>query len=143
MGSTYVPTAGVEVPAVVRQKLIEYLVSREAVTAELADRIVTATAVFLAVSATHPGRRLVPSVLIDKGWHAFLMYPAAYTAFCAQLGRLVDHVPDTGPQNMGTARADVSRTRDLIRTNGHPIDGDLWAVAADCSQCHAGCSDSP
>ncbi|WP_436789176.1 hypothetical protein [Yinghuangia sp. YIM S10712] len=140
---TEAPTAGVEIPCAVRRKLIEYLVSREEVTAELADRIVTGTAGFLAVSAGHPGRRPAPSVLIDKGWHAFLMLPADYADFCTSLGRLVDHVPETGPRNMGTARSDVSRTRELIEADGHPLDEELWAVAADCSQCHAGGSDSP
>lgn len=64
-------------------------------------------------------------------------------AFCDRLGRLVDHVPDAKPRNMGAARADVAWTRDLIRADGHPADDELWAVSADCSQCHAGCSDSP
>lgn len=134
---------GITVRGTTRARLVAYLIDREGTPPELADRIVTATAEFLAVSAANPDARMTPSVLVDTGWHAFLMHPAAYTEFCASVGVLVDHVPEMGGHNPARQREQVIRTQSLIQSAGYTADDQVWADAATCSQCHAGCSDSP
>ncbi|MYW01850.1 hypothetical protein [Streptomyces sp. SID3343] len=72
------------------------------------------------------------------------LHTADYAEHCAKLGRFVHHVPDTAPRTMADARAEVILTTEVIKAAGFEVDAELWAVAAaDCSQCHAGCSDSP
>ncbi|OPC81142.1 hypothetical protein B4N89_09430 [Embleya scabrispora] len=147
MTSTITPTAttGVPVPDAVRARLITRIrADRPEIGAELADRIVTGTAVFLAVGAANPEARMTPSALVDVGWHAWVLHTIDYAEYCERIGRFVHHVPDPAPRTMADARAEVSRTAERIKAAGHPVDAELWTVAAaDCTQCHAGCSDSP
>ncbi|GGK17851.1 hypothetical protein GCM10010124_08020 [Pilimelia terevasa] len=83
--------------------------------------------------------------LVDLGWHTFLLDTMAYHVFCQRVAsRFIHHVPDTD----GDARVSVSRTAQVIAAAGWQVDRELWdcADAADltkCSQCHAGCHDSP
>ncbi|MEU8131953.1 glycine-rich domain-containing protein [Streptodolium elevatio] len=135
----------VHVSAALRARLSARIQSeRPEIGAELADRIVSGTAVFLAVSAANPVQRMTPSALIDVGWHAWVLHTRDYAEFCATLGRFVHHVPTDEARPATEGRAEVTRTADLIKSAGYPVDAELWAVAgADCSQCHAGCSDSP
>ncbi|MFE5327941.1 glycine-rich domain-containing protein [Embleya sp. NPDC056575] len=108
----------------------------------------TDTAVFLAVGAANPGVRMTPSALVDVGWHAWVLHTVDYAEYCRRIGGFVHHVPDVGPRTAVEGRADVVRTVEVIKAAGFPVDAELWAVAAGdceaaCSQCHAGCTDSP
>ncbi|WP_439675880.1 glycine-rich domain-containing protein [Embleya sp. MST-111070] len=147
MTSTLSPKAatGVLVPAAVRARLTARIrADRPEIDADLADRIVTGTAEFLTVSAADPRARMVPSALIDVGWHAWVLHTVDYAEYCDRIGRFVHHVPDTGSRTMAQGRDDVVRTAEAIKAAGFEVDAELWAVAAaDCSQCHAGCHDSP
>ncbi|MEU6014458.1 hypothetical protein ABZ826_10490 [Streptomyces sp. NPDC047515] len=113
-----------------------------------ARRIVAQTAAFLATGAQRPGLELSPSKLVDVGWHTWILHTVDYAAFCEQVaGRFIHHAPTAeGEGAEGSAEAERQRTLEAVSGAGFRIDPDLWPVAAimgDCSQCHAGCTDSP
>ncbi|WP_328770561.1 glycine-rich domain-containing protein [Streptomyces sp. NBC_00286] len=115
------------------------------ISAETAHRIVGQAAAFVAASGRQSGQVLVPSELVDHGWHAFILHTVDYAAFCQRVvGRFVHHVPtDEDEQMLGGAAAAREQTVAAIQDAGYTVDADLWRSAADCNQCHAGCHDSP
>ncbi|MGV9344276.1 glycine-rich domain-containing protein [Streptomyces spiralis] len=110
-----------------------------------ARRIVGQAAAFIAASGRQPSQSLAPSKLVDIGWHTFILHTVDYAAFCQRVvGRFVHHVPtDEDEQVPGGAQATRERTLTAIHAAGYTVDAELWGAAADCSQCHAGCTDSP
>ena len=110
-----------------------------------ARRIVGQAAAFIAASGRFPGQSLSPSQLVDYGWHAFILHTVDYARFCERtVGGFVHHIPtDDGGETPGAARTTRERTLDAITATGYAIDEELWPDMADCTQCHAGCSDSP
>ncbi|MFF4228616.1 glycine-rich domain-containing protein [Streptomyces sp. NPDC001820] len=113
-----------------------------------ARRIIAQTAAFLAAGAQHPGLDLSPSKLVDIGWHTWILHTVDYAVFCEQVtGRFIHHIPTAdGEQVDGGPEAARERTLTAIAGAGFTIEADLWPPAAkmsECSQCHAGCSDSP
>ncbi|WP_412753378.1 glycine-rich domain-containing protein [Krasilnikovia sp. M28-CT-15] len=92
-----------------------------------------------------------PSDLVDIGWHTFILYTRDYEAFCDRVaGRFIHHRPDDAPgdgwpNTPESAAVPISNTVETIRAAGYRLDADLWNVGAtsDCTQCHAGCTDSP
>ncbi|WP_218839488.1 glycine-rich domain-containing protein [Streptomyces albidoflavus] len=112
----------------------------------LARRAVVQAAAFIAASGRAPDQALAPSPLVDIAWHTFILHTVDYAAFCERtVGRFVHHVPtdDEGALPGGPAET-RARTLAAIAMAGYSIDHELWLEAsAECSQCHAGCSDSP
>jgi hypothetical protein len=114
-----------------------------------ARRIVGQAAAFLAASGQRPGADLSPSKLVDIGWHTFILHTVDYALFCEQVaGRFIHHVPtEDGDQAPGDGAGARERTLAAITEAGYAIDHDLWPAAVKmgdcCSQCHAGCTDSP
>ncbi|CDR10219.1 glycine-rich domain-containing protein [Streptomyces iranensis] len=126
-------------------RLAARIVKDHDIALPLAERIAAQTAAFLAVCANNTSQPLTPSKAIDIGWHTFILHTRDYADFCQHVaGHFIHHVP-TDPEEgeHGTAAAARQRTLDAIATAGYAVDTDLWPEAADCSQCHAGCSDSP
>ncbi|MGC4983950.1 glycine-rich domain-containing protein [Streptomyces sp. DT193] len=113
--------------------------------AETARRIVGQTAAFVAASGQHPSQSLAPSALVDYGWHAFILHTVDYAVFCERVvGRFVHHVPtEDGEDSADEAQETRQRTLGAITSAGFSIDPDLWPDMAECTQCHAGCTDSP
>lgn len=112
-----------------------------------AGRIIEDTIGFLGACALNPGARLVPSKLIDFGWHAFILHTREYAEFCERTaGRFIHHRPEV-PGQAGTDSATIGATVAAIRAAGFPADADLWTCGANCSgkcsQCYAGCHDDP
>ncbi|WP_424922051.1 glycine-rich domain-containing protein [Streptomyces sp. wa53] len=113
-----------------------------------ARRIVGQAAAFLAASAALPDVALSPSKAVDVGWHTWILHTVDYAAFCDRLaGRFIHHVPTPESESVeGGSAAARQRTLDAMAAAGFQIDHDLWPDAAmmgECSQCHAGCTDSP
>ncbi|MFB6771159.1 glycine-rich domain-containing protein [Streptomyces sp. NPDC056337] len=115
------------------------------ISAATAHRIVGQAAAFVAASGRYPGQSLAPSQLVDYGWHAFILHTVDYSRFCSQtVGGFVHHVPtDEGDETPSAARATRERTLAAIRAAGFTVDEELWPDLAKCTQCHAGCTDSP
>jgi hypothetical protein len=115
----------------------------------MAARIMDQALAFLGTSATHQGRPLAPSDIVDPGWHEFILHTVDYARFCEQIaGRFLHHVPTDpdDPNATGEAAHDtLTRTVDAIAAAGFYVDGDLWPTAhhVECSQCHQGCTSSP
>ncbi|WP_413809807.1 glycine-rich domain-containing protein [Streptomyces sp. OE57] len=129
--------------------------ARTLLSADLLDRLATRIvkdhdialplAERIAACANNTSQPLTPSKTIDIGWHTFILHTRDYADFCQRVaGHFIHHVPtDPAEGKRGTAAAARQRILDAIATAGYAVDTDLWPEAADCSQCHAGCSDSP
>jgi hypothetical protein len=108
-------------------------------------RIIGQAAAFIAASGQQPGQSLAPSKLVDYGWHAFILHTVDYARFCEQaVGRFVHHVPTDEDEKTPDGSTETrQRTLAAIEAAGYTVDHELWGSAADCNQCHAGCTDSP
>ncbi|MFF4802717.1 glycine-rich domain-containing protein [Streptomyces sp. NPDC001351] len=115
-------------------------------TEEKAARGVGQMLAFLAACA-YSEKPLSPSPLVDDFWHAFLLHTKAYREFCEEnFGRFLDHQPGyLNPEEHGGGKVLRARTIDAITLAGYEIDMEFWPELdlAECSQCHANCSDSP
>ena len=113
---------------------------------EKADRGVGQMLAFLA-ACDYAEQPLSPSPLVDDFWHAFLLHTKAYAEFCEQrFGRFLHHQPGfLDKEEHGGGKALRALTVDSITLAGYEIDMEFWPELdlADCSQCHANCSDSP
>ncbi|MEU4362561.1 hypothetical protein [Promicromonospora sp. NPDC023987] len=115
----------------------------------MAGRIVDQALAFLGTTATHQGRPLSPSEIVNPGWHEFILHTVDYVEFCERIaGRFLHHVP-TEPENVAAegegGHDTLSYTVDAIDAAGFSVDTELWPTAhtGKCSQCHAGCTSSP
>lgn len=123
------------IPDAVFDRLTRRLTTDHGLDDAYAARIVDQTGAFLKACADNPNLALAPSMAVDLGWHAFVLHTAAYAAFCQRIaGRFIHHEP-TDDAGDGSDQA-----RQVLKVT---VDPELWAAAADCSQCHAGCTDSP
>jgi hypothetical protein len=110
---------------------------------DAAERVVEQTLAFLVACARHPDGHLVPSQLVDAGWHAFILHTADYAEFCQRVaGRFIHHRPDNSGDAVLVQQA-IGVTISAIRDAGLPVDASLWVPAAECSQCYQGCADDP
>ncbi|MGW0362662.1 hypothetical protein [Streptomyces sp. NPDC002990] len=116
-------------------------------TDEMGERGVNQMVAYLATTTTSD-EPLTPSLRVDWFWHQFLKRSVPYLDFSRALGvDYIHHVPDEdeGGSDPGSGRAAMVTTKAAIRAAGFTIDPEFWPNegAADCSQCHAGCTDSP
>ncbi|MFJ2402100.1 hypothetical protein ACIOUE_12445 [Streptomyces xanthochromogenes] len=116
-------------------------------TDEMGERGVNQLVAFLATSSVTE-ERLTPSLRVDLFWHQFLKRSVQYLTFSRALGAdYIHHVPDDseGGADPQAGRAAMKATTAAITAAGFTVDAEFWPGmgAADCSQCHAGCSDSP
>lgn len=133
------------VPTQVWDREVRLIMRDHAMGRVLAERIFGEAVAYLVTSAEHPETHMGPSQAVDLGVHSFMLDSINYMAFCDQhAGRYIHHVPHLP----GQATQEPPALRDTvraIRASGFEIDPELWTMkhAADCSQCHAGCTDSP
>jgi hypothetical protein len=103
----------------------------------LAERIVDQTAAFLSACSANPDVHLVPSRLVDAGWHAFLLHTREYAAFCTALGGpFIHHQPDTDTGEVRPAEEaarELAHTVEAILAEELLVDHELWAAAANCA----------
>ncbi|MGD3111315.1 glycine-rich domain-containing protein [Streptomyces sp. YGL11-2] len=111
---------------------------------ELAERTFGQTVAYLVTSAERSDVDMGPARRVDLGVHTFVLDSINYTDFCLMVaGRYIHHVPHLPEQNTGGPYV-LRDTVEAIKAAGFAIDHELWdATESDCSQCHAGCSDSP
>ncbi|KUN37654.1 hypothetical protein AQJ30_15310 [Streptomyces longwoodensis] len=133
------------VPDEVRDRLAQYIVKEHPeFTVEFAGRLVVESAKFQAASAARPDVRMAPSLLVDIGWHAWLMHTTDRDALMKRIGGVVHHVPELPGDDSGDKKAVRHDTLAVMRDTGNTPDLELWpAASGDCTQCHAGCTDSP
>ncbi|WP_327042767.1 hypothetical protein OG400_11840 [Micromonospora ureilytica] len=114
---------------------------------DLPPRILDQALAFLGTCAV-TAEPIGPSVLVDIGWHTFILHTHDYAEFCHRIaGRFIHHEPEPTPDDdvPHPIGAPISRTVDAIRAAGFIVDAAVWTIegAAECTQCHAGCTDSP
>lgn len=150
------------VPADLFDRLVRRIVKDEQTDQATAERIMGQALAFLKACAVNPGVGLSPSPAVDIGWHTFILHTREYASFCEQVaGRFIHHAPTDGDAcghskcvdtdcssrtagNSSPAAPPVAATVAAMRSAGLPVDAELWRPGpADCSQCHAGCHDSP
>jgi hypothetical protein len=140
------PTTLVD-PEVMNRLVRRVTTDHPEINEDTARRIVGQAAAFLAASGQQPGRFLAPSKAVDIGWHTFILHTVEYTEFCERIaGRYLHHVPDEEEEQEAPGGTLETRRRTLaaIKAAGYSVDPELWPAAdGDCTQCHAGCTDSP
>lgn len=108
----------------------------------LASRIVVDALAYLATAAS-VAEGLVPSRVVDEGWHALILHTWLYQSLCARLGTFLHHVPER-PDPGHRSQGDIERTVAAIKAAGYTVNADLWrgpkdsrvTVAANCQ--HSG-----
>ncbi|KIQ63192.1 hypothetical protein TR51_31060 [Kitasatospora griseola] len=140
-------------------RLVARIVTDEGMDQALAERVMDQALAFLGACAVNPDAGLSPSGLVDVGWHTFILHTVDYAEFCETLGgRFLHHVP-TDDADDSTKGVPIAATVAIIEASGYAVDGELWAMSADCSegsggdgsdtsgsgscsQCHRGCHSS-
>lgn len=122
----------------------------------LAERISQEALKFIHAAAANPGAHLVPSRVVDEGWHAAILHTKMYRKLCYKLGNVVDHFPERRDPSRHNQAA-MDRSQAAIEALGYTVDRELWyhpedrtfTVAADCTHkddcsdaCTAGCSNT-
>ncbi|SDT74547.1 glycine-rich domain-containing protein [Actinoplanes derwentensis] len=111
---------------------------------DMPARIMDQALAFLGTCAVAT-RPVGPSETVDIGWHTFVLYTAEYAEFCTRVaGRFIHHVPDDDP-TVSPVQVKLADVVAVITAAGYRVDPGLWPLEArsDCSQCHAGCHDTP
>ncbi|MEU9126454.1 hypothetical protein AB0C96_42845 [Streptomyces sp. NPDC048506] len=90
-----------------------------------AQAILTEALAFVAACAQFPTARLVPSRVVDAGWHALILHTQTYGELCERLGQFIHHRPET-PDPDRFDQAVIDRTTALIEETGYSVDPDLW-----------------
>ncbi|MGI5341203.1 glycine-rich domain-containing protein [Streptomyces sp. CA-181903] len=80
---------------------------------------------FVVTAARFPERSIVPSRIVDEGWHALILHTRAYRDLCAELGTFVHHAPEHPDVGRYTPEV-LGRTTALIEAAGFPVDSELW-----------------
>lgn len=97
-------------------RLVERIVHDEQINRPSAERAMDEGLSFLRDCAARPDEHLSPTPVADIGWHTFILHTKDYAAFCDRIaGYFIHHVPEA----------------------------DARCKGGKCSQCHAGCHDSP
>jgi hypothetical protein len=113
-------------------------------TPDMPARIMDQALAFLGTCAV-AAQPIGPSDTVDIGWHTFVLYTSEYAEFCTRIaGRFIHHVPDDDP-TVSPVQVKLGDVVAVIAAAGYRVDAELWPVQAtsDCTQCHAGCHDSP
>lgn len=83
------------------------------------------------------GAHIAPSLMVDKMWHAWILFTADYTAFCSLLGGYIHH----RPVPKGSAeQPPLEPTVELMEAAYGPVREEFWPVALgaygmmDCKQ---------
>lgn len=107
---------------------------------EIGSRVLTQALAFLAV-ASRSATPMVPSRVVDAGWHALILHTALYADLCGRLGGFVHHYPER-PDPSRFDQGALDRTIAAIEAGGYLVDRELWVagpdprfgVAASCGQ---------
>ncbi|MEU9605093.1 hypothetical protein [Streptomyces sp. NPDC048057] len=94
------------------------------------SRILEQALAFVATAASRPGTVMVPSRVVDEGWHTLLLHTGAYYRLCAGFGNFVHHIPEA-PDVTRFSQAAIDRTVTLIAAAGYVVDLALWRAPDD------------
>lgn len=94
------------------------------------SRILEQALAFVATAASRPGTAMVPSRVVDEGWHTLLLHTGSYYQLCAGFGNFVHHVPEA-PDVTRFSQAAIDRTVTRVAAAGYVVDLDLWRAPDD------------
>jgi len=114
---------------------------------DIAGAILEDALAFVATAANNPGIGLVPSRVVDEGWHALILHTGIYYGLCSRFGNFVHHIPeqpDPGRFDQGV----IDRTIAHIEAAGYPVHRNLWRGPEDstvpvAAQCQHGDQGGP
>ncbi|MGH3796649.1 MAG: glycine-rich domain-containing protein [Pseudonocardiaceae bacterium] len=123
---------------------VRLIMRDNAMNRDLAERTFGQTIAYLVTSAENPDIPMGPTPAVDKGVHSFVLDTPRYFDFCTEhAGTYLHHVPHL-PEDRAGQPLVLHGTIQAIRAAGFALDDELWgALAVDCHQCHACCTDSP
>lgn len=96
----------------------------------LAELIVEEALKFVDACALNPNVRLVPSRVVDEGWHALVLHTRMYRRLCYTLGHVVDHYPERPDPSRHDPEAS-DRTQAAIVRAGYAVERTLWLGPTD------------
>lgn len=74
---------------------------------------------FLQLCAKEPDGKYSPSVVVDIGWHTFILYTREYAGFCERVaGRFLHHEPTDVPGDANNDVNDSEQTMQAIDSTG-------------------------
>lgn len=116
-------------------ELARRVMKEKQVTRGYAERVIEQTIVFLkACGLKGAEARLSPSIQVDPGWHAFLLYTRDYAEFCERIaGRFIHHRP-IWDRDISSGAA-LARTIEAIHQTGLTVDNELWEAPESCGPC--------
>lgn len=119
-----------EIPAELRNVLIDRLVREDNVESEVAPVVLNNTLLFLRALAEHADVVLTPSKLVDKAWHQFILHTREYSEYCDRsAGRFIHHEPTApGQETVGSALS----TFKFLDKEGYEPDPVAWNTNANC-----------
>lgn len=87
---------------------------------------------FIALRKFYSGT-LVPSSLVDKFWHAFILYTEDYTTFCQRhLGEYMHHRPQDHFDSTASMSIASIRTKEYLEQMFPDYDRSIWSKSAIC-----------
>ncbi|MGW2340203.1 glycine-rich domain-containing protein [Streptomyces sp. NPDC001661] len=146
------------VPSAVWERQVALIMRGNEFSNEKAERIFGQTVAYFVTAGENPDLLVGPSPEVDKGVHSFMLDTIPYHRFTyGHFGRYVHHVPELetdlcvqctndggGDKVEAEGRPMVlEQTVKAIEAAGFAVDRELWNMGAECTQCHAGCTDSP
>jgi hypothetical protein len=123
------------------EREVALLLRDSVVVRSLAERILGQAVAYILTAMEHPGVDMGVGKTVDIGVHQVILDTPLYFAFCDEFngGVYKHHAPLVERRRDGT----VSRTAELMRANGFPVDDELWDTdASDCSPCNDKVPDS-
>ncbi|MGW5677589.1 glycine-rich domain-containing protein [Streptomyces sp. NPDC003860] len=94
------------------------------------SRVLEQALAFVATAASRPGTAMVPSRVVDEGWHTLLLHTGPYYRLCSSFGNFVHHIPET-PDAARFSQTAIDRTVTLVAAAGYVVDLDLWRAPDD------------
>lgn len=119
----------------VRRIVREYTLSRE-----LSERIMDQTLGYLVITSHYLDSDMVvmPSPLVDIGWHTFLLYSRDYEEFCGKItqGNMIYHTPNDDPDSpIESQPMTVWELEQAADRYNIGFDRSLWYTADDQGNC--------
>lgn len=101
------------------KRLVNRIAHDEGMEHSLAERVMNEALGFLQLCAKEPDGKYSPSVVVDIGWHTFILYTREYAGFCERVaGRFLHHEPTDVPGDANNGVNDSEQTMQAIDSTG-------------------------
>lgn len=113
------------------QRLVSFCADEYGQEQCVAERVMDqALALLWVMGTTKSGATMAPSVIVDPGWHTFMLHSQEYANWCEQqFGYFLHHAPN----KMVRTRGLMVSVTGKIREHGFAVDEGLWGTTAECN----------